>query len=156
MEKIIEIVKFKPSHHIMIDEMMAAIAREFEVNIFSETTDQIPLLPDKYWIALADNKVVATVGLSLKGHYAIIKRMMVSKEFRGQNIGLSTRLMQVVISYCSLHRISDIYLGTMQQFKAAQIFYQKHGFDIVLERQLPDDFLPNPIDSVFFKRCLAD
>jgi len=156
MEKLIEIVKFQPSHQIQIDEMMAIIALEFEDNIFSRTIEQTPLIPDKYWIALADNKVVATVGLSLKGHYAIIKRMMVQKEFRGQDIGISNDLMHTAINYCSLNGFTEIYLGTMQQFKAARSFYQRHGFDVVLENQLPGDFLPNPIDSVFFKKCLAE
>ncbi|NQZ22778.1 MAG: GNAT family N-acetyltransferase [Colwellia sp.] len=77
---------------------------------------------DSYWIALVDDNVVGTVGLSLKNDYAILKSMFLQKEFRGASIGLSNMLLKKALTHCKTTKISEIYLGTMVQFKAAQRF----------------------------------
>jgi hypothetical protein len=38
----------------------------------------------------------------------------------------------------------------MDQFKAAQKFYEKNGFIKITENQLPKNFIHNPIDRVFY------
>jgi hypothetical protein len=42
----------------------------------------------------------------------------------------------------------------MIQFKAAQSFYLKHGFIQILENELPDDFMKNLVDKVFFRLAI--
>ncbi|NQZ11343.1 MAG: GNAT family N-acetyltransferase [Algicola sp.] len=84
-----------------------------------------------------------------------ISAKLLQKAFRGKDIGLSNKLLQTAMTYCSAAQISTVYLGTMQQFKAAQSFYIKHGFQQILEHQLPSDFMLNSLDSVFLKKHIA-
>jgi N-acetylglutamate synthase-like GNAT family acetyltransferase len=150
--KIIKIVEYEKVHQVGIDEMMIKLSSEFERNIFSKNSLQTPLIPDIYWIALVDDNVIGTVGLSFKGDYAVLKKMFLKKTFRGEKIGVSNKLLKVAIAYCLDAKIFNIYLGTMIQFKAAQSFYKKNGFHQVLECELPNGFMLNPLDSVFFKK----
>jgi N-acetylglutamate synthase-like GNAT family acetyltransferase len=90
-------------------------------------------LPDKYWLALKENEVIGTVGLLfIQPQNAILKSMMVRKDFRGRMHGLSRLLLQKAMDCCLEKEIEEIYLGTMAQFKAAQKFYQKNGFKRIL------------------------
>lgn len=148
----INIVEYQKNHQTGINEMMINISSEFEIGIFSNETPQTPLIPDVYWVALIDGNIIGTVGLSLINDYAILKRMFIKKEFRGASIGLSNMLLKKAVSYCVSSKISEIYLGTMAQFIAAQRFYKKNGFDQILKNELPNDFMLNPLDSVFFRK----
>lgn len=148
----IEIVKYQKQHQTGIDELLRSISSEFENGIYTKETEQTPLVPDVYWVALINNDVIGTVGLSLVNNYAILKRMFLKKEFRGENIGLSAKLLKTALIYCADNKISELYLGTMSQFKAAQRFYIKHGFHQILANDLPSAFMLNPLDDVFFKK----
>lgn len=148
----IEIIKYQQKHQIGIDELLRSISLEFENGIYTKETEQTPLVPDVYWVALINNDVIGTVGLSLVNNYAILKRMFLKKEYRGKNIGLSTKLLTTALTYCCSNNISELYLGTMHQFKAGQRFYIKHGFERVVADDLPRDFMLNPLDNMFFKK----
>ena len=149
----IKIVEYQKEHQVGINEMMINISLEFEHDIVSKDPSHTLSIPDIYWIALYNDTVIGTVGLSLNSGYAILKRMMLQKKFRGKEIGLSNKLLEIAMSYCSTHQISDVYLGTMIQFKAAQRFYNKHGFHQIQDQALPSDFIVNPLDSLFLKKC---
>lgn len=150
----IQVIEYIKEHQMGINEMMVDISLEFEGEIFAKATSQTPLIPDVYWVALFNDIVIGTVGLSLRSNYAILKRMMLKKEFRGKGISVSDKLLQTAMRYCLTAQFSDVYLGTMSQFKAAQRFYIKNGFYQILEQELPSDFMLNPLDSVFFKKSL--
>lgn len=153
MVRMIKIVAYQKEHQVGINEMMIDISLEFEHDIFSKDPSTTLSIPDIYWIALYDDTVIGSVGLSLKSGYAILKSMMLQKKFRGKEIGLSNKLLEIALSYCSTHQISDVYLGTMIQFKAAQRFYKNNGFHQVQQQALPHDFIVNPLDSLFFQKC---
>jgi len=150
----IQIVRYRKEHQLGIDVMMSTISLEFKCNMLSQDCSQTPLIPDVYWTALVDDSVIATIGLLVKNDYAILKRMMLTKEFRGKDISLSNKLLEVALTYCSAANISDIYLGTMNQFKAAQKFYKKNGFHQILKNELPNGFMRNPLDRLFFKKSV--
>ena len=80
--------------------------------------------------------------------------MMLKKEYRGKSLGVSKSLLETAINWCKDNHIPKIYLGTMTQFKAAQLFYSNNGFVRISEEQLPKSFLNNPLDTVFFVREL--
>jgi N-acetylglutamate synthase-like GNAT family acetyltransferase len=147
----IRIVPYEEKYQVDIDKMLASIEGEFERPIRNPTKKKKSTLPDKYWLALKSNEVVGTVGLIfIQPRNAILKSMMVRKDFRGSAQGLSHLLLQKAMDYCVEKEIEIIYLGTMTQFKAAQKFYQKNGFKEILENELPENFLGNSLDSVFF------
>ena len=149
------ITPYQNIHQSGIDEMMQEIALEFDEEISSKPTRTTPLVPDAYWIALINEQVIGTIGIVMvKNEFAILKRMMLKKSFRGKAFGIAQQLLQTALDWCAQNNLNQIYLGTMNQFKAAQIFYEKNGFQRVSETALPNNFLTNPLDSVFYQRKL--
>lgn len=143
------------SHQHDIDDMMREIALEFKDSIFSKPSNQTPVIPENYWVALDKNQVIGTVGLiPVRDEYVVLKKMMLKKAYRGHKFGISKLLLETVINWCKAQQISRIYLGTMNQFKAAQVFYVRNGFHQIPSRYLPHDFLRNPLDDVFFIKDL--
>lgn len=151
----IRIISYLPKYQIEVTNMLAEITLEFEETIFLKSTTNRPAPPNPYWVALYKKEVVGTVGLlPISNHKAILKSMMVKKAFRGKELGLSNLLLHTAINWSQANSINQIYLGTMAQFKAAQSFYQKNGFQKISKDQLPDDFINNPLDSLYFYRSL--
>ena len=147
----VRIVEYCKEHQPAIDEMMRGISLEFSEQLSSNLPSYTPRPPDVYWVALHNEIVAGTVAVSAEGKYAVLKRMMVKKEFRGEALGVSKQLLQTAIDWCLTSNILPIYLGTMTQFKAAQAFYSKHGFEPISVQELPSDFVKNPVDSLFFR-----
>lgn len=59
-----------------------------------------------------------------------------------------------MIRYAIQQGCTTMLLGTMTQFVAAQKFYIKNGFKPLSKNELPEDFHPNPVDSLFYKKNL--
>jgi len=153
----IDIIPFQAIHQSDIDTLMKSIAKEFPENIFSiqsKTMKEVSLLPThKYWVAVTGDTVLGTIGLStLENNNIELKRMFLRKEFRGQ--GIAKVLLDRVVSEAMDNKVSRIFLGTMTQFKAAQMFYEKNGFIKIPWTFLPKDFPINPVDKVFYKKEL--
>jgi len=150
-----KIVAYKDVYQKGINKMMNEIALEFGAEIFPKPTNETPVVPDKYWVAIDNEKIVGTVGvLVVKNDFGVLKKMMLKREFRGKEFGISKKLLETVIKWCKKNSISKLYLGTMNQFKAAQSFYKKNGFKQISENELPHNFLSNPLDKVFFVQNL--
>ena len=146
----IEIVPYSENHKNGVDKMMEGIASEFPVSIFSKPA-AVVAVPDVYWVALDDKEVVGTVAvLSRDGKYAILKKMMLKSSHRGGDKGISKLLLDTAVAWCREKGLSRIYLGTMEQFRAAQRFYEKNGFREIMESELPANFISNPVDTVFY------
>tara|TARA_R110000796_G_scaffold185330_2_gene301995 strand:+ start:92809 stop:93285 length:477 start_codon:yes stop_codon:yes gene_type:complete len=151
----IEIVPYESKYQAGIDLMMQEIAEEFTEPIMGGQQSNSIVFPDKHWVATFDGQVVGTVGLMIIKHeYGILKKMMLKKEFRGSVHNVAKLLLQTAIDASENDQLECIYLGTMTQFRAAQSFYQKHGFQQIDEKELPADFLRNPIDTLFYKLSL--
>lgn len=152
----IKITDYDLSHQGGIDQMMVGIQAEFPVSITSPQSTRIyevyQLSDQKFWVALCEERVVGTIGLSLfSNHKAVLKRMMVDKNFRGKTFNTATLLLEKTLNWAKQKGFKEIYLGTMEQFKAAQQFYLKTGFIEINKKDLPSDYDPNPIDTLFFK-----
>ncbi|WP_421976832.1 GNAT family N-acetyltransferase [Roseivirga seohaensis] len=151
----IEIVPYESKCQSGIDVMMQGIAEEFTEPIMVGQQSKSVAFPDKYWVATYNGHVIGTIALMITKHeYGILKKMMLKKEFRGSVHNVAKLLLQTAIDESEKNELECIYLGTMTQFKAAQSFYQKHGFKRIHERELPADFLRNPIDTLFYKLSL--
>lgn len=149
----IQICPYQHQDQVGIDLMMAEIAAEFASPITGAGQPPPPKLPDPFWVASCGGQVVGTIGLiPIRKEFVILKSMMVKKAFRGQFLGISSRLMKTAITWCTENSIQDIYLGTMHQFISAQRFYKKNGFTEIAQQDLPSEFLINPLDKVFFQR----
>jgi N-acetylglutamate synthase-like GNAT family acetyltransferase len=153
-----EIVAFNPGHQIGISILDAAIQVEFADPVFTPGSKPVIELAQnpnaKYWVALVDGKVAGTVGIVILNDGAgAIKRLMLLDEYRGT--GISKAFMETVYQYATNKLINTLYLGTMGQFVVAQHFYRKQGFEEIGRTELPEDFKPNPVDSIFFKKKLV-
>lgn len=147
----IKILTYQEEHQPAIKKLLSVIDQEFEESIFSNPGKTNTKTPDLYWVATYNTQVVGTIGLIfLQKKEAVLKSIMVEKSFRGKKIGVSHLLLQTAINSCKKRAIEKVYLGTMIQFKAAQKFYLKHGFEEIQEKELPDAFPKNPIDKVFY------
>ena len=154
----VDIVPFEDHHQADIDLLMTMIAKEFKDTIFSsqsKTIKEVSLLPNnKYWVALRDDKVIGTIGLApLKNNSIALKRMFLNQGFRGK--GIAKTLLDTVLKWAADNGVENIYLGTMTQFKAAQIFYERNGFREIIQTALPNDFPANPVDKVFYSRTIT-
>lgn len=152
----IEIVPYQPTHHSGINAMMKEIPKEFREPIMVKQTNSTAPIPDNYWVALHNGQVVGTIALvNFKNEFGVLKRMMLKQEFRGAALGVSKLLLLTAIENAQKNGLGAIYLGTMTQFKAAQSFYQKHGFQQIGEEELPSDFPKYPIDKLFYKKKIV-
>lgn len=151
----IKIVPYEIVHQSGIDKLMNDIALEFEEQIFPKPITKKPVFPDKYWVAISNENIIGTVAiLVVDNDFGVLKNMMLKKEFRGLEFGISQMLLKTAIKWCEENDILKLFLGTMNQFKAAQSFYKKNGFKQISENDLPKNFVNNPLDKVFFMQNL--
>ena len=97
----IKIVPYENVYQNDIDTMMNEIASEFDTLIVAKPTHETPIVPDNYWVAIHNEKVIGTVGIMvIKNGGAILKKMMLKKSFRGKELGISKLLLETVMSWC--------------------------------------------------------
>jgi RimJ/RimL family protein N-acetyltransferase len=153
--KKITITEYNPEFQERIDRMMAGIQEEYAETIttsHSTIISQVYQLPNqKYWVALHGERIAGTIGMVLfPGNNAVVKRMMVDKEFRGTDFKTATLLLDTAFEWAKTHAVKAVYLGTMTQFRAAQRFYEKAGFKQISMNELPVDYPQNPMDTLFY------
>lgn len=151
----IRIVDYDPTMQPAINSMMDGIQTEFEIPISGPASahlDQYYRKPGyRFWVATRGNDLAGTIGVKLFGkEFAEIKRMMVDQRFRGPLYKTATKLMQTALQHAREQGCSKVYLGTMEQFEAAQRFYAKYGFEPVDPAFLPAEYVINPIDKLFY------
>jgi N-acetylglutamate synthase-like GNAT family acetyltransferase len=147
---------YNPSHQPGIDDMMAGIATEFQKGIFSPAAvkiSEVYTLPGHYyWTALYGEKVVGTTGLIfISENNAVLKRMMVDKNFRGPEMSTAKKLLNAGIAQARKLGTDRIFLGTMEQFKAAQRLYSREGFTQIPLDTIPVDMSINPLDTLYYR-----
>lgn len=123
------------------------LSKQADLNAISEFYQK-----DKgnFWVAIEDNNVIATIGLiALNEEIGVIRKMFVNKKYRGS--GLSSNLMNKLINHARENGLHEIYLGTIDIYKAAQKFYTKHGFQKIEKKELPEVFPLMSVDNVFFR-----
>jgi ribosomal protein S18 acetylase RimI-like enzyme len=136
--------------------MLGAIVPEYPEPFFHlpiQKLEELYLLPGRhYWLALSEETVMGSVGIVVINDYAVLKSLFVTKEFRGKEKGVANSLMETATAKAKEEGCRKIYLGTMEQFKAARRFYEKQGYEEVTGQELPDDYPHNVLDKVFFKK----
>lgn len=145
---------FKEEHQDGIDKMMKAISNEFQAPISNGFKSVVPVY-DRHWIAQNGKEIIGTVSvLKCDKNSAVLKNMFVKSEYRGRDHGTAYLLLKEVFEWSNAENLSQIYLGTMTQFKAAHKFYEKHGFEQINPDSLPQCFNRNPVDDVFYRKVL--
>lgn len=144
--------------HQAIDVILPIQTVEFGVAV---TLEQQPDLLDiesfylapggGFWGAFHQGKLIGTIALVSIGHQAgAIRKMFVRKEYRGKELSVAQRLLDTLLVYCKDHGITDLYLGTVDAFRAAHRFYERNGFHRIVQGDLPDYFPRMIPDTIFY------
>ncbi|HYE56787.1 MAG TPA: GNAT family N-acetyltransferase [Chitinophagaceae bacterium] len=146
----------------VIDLILSIQAAEFDVHVTLDAQSELKNIPaffqtgsGNFWIALAEGKVVGTIGLLDIGHNAVaLRKMFVHADYRGQPHRAGQQLLDQAFRWAETKDINKIYLGTLDKFKAAHKFYEKSGFRLIAERELPSYFPIMHVDTIFYERDL--
>jgi N-acetylglutamate synthase-like GNAT family acetyltransferase len=105
----------------------------------------------EFWVAADDIDVVGCVGLvDLGNHEAALRKMFVRADHRGGERGVAQQLLVMLLSHARRRGITKVYLGTTEKFRAAHRFYEKNGFALVPEGNLPPHFPRMALDTRFY------
>jgi GNAT superfamily N-acetyltransferase len=105
-----------------------------------------------FWVATCDHQVVGTIGLlDIGNRQGALRKMFVHKNFRGKERGVGQKLLNTLFNWCRQKQFSEIFLGTTEQFVAAQRFYEKNGFREILKASLPKTFPVMTVDVKFYR-----
>jgi hypothetical protein len=77
--------------------------------------------------------------------------MFVKEHFRGSMKGIARRLLRVLLDWCKLHDVHEMYLGTTTKFLAAHRFYEKNCFSEIKQSELPASFPVMTVDTKFYQ-----
>jgi len=156
----IEIKTLNNSHCEQIVDIIIPIQQiEFNVAVTLEAQPDLLDIETYYhktggnfWGAFYDGRLVGTIGfIAFDGHGAALRKMFVRSEFRGKEMGIAQLLLDTLLAHCKQNRIDDIYLGTVEQLKAAHRFYERNGFTRIEKEDLPVNFPLMSSDTMFYE-----
>ncbi|GAB4358740.1 MAG: GNAT family N-acetyltransferase [Kiloniellaceae bacterium] len=160
----VNIVPFAADHTTGVRDLIVPIQREeFDIDI---TYEDQPDLQDvdgfyrkgcgEFWVALDGDAVVGSVALiDIGAGQAALRKMFVKASHRGGGPGVARSLLEQLLRHAREQGLRDIYLGTTSKFLAAHRFYEKAGFDLVDEADLPESFPRMKVDTRFYRLRLA-
>lgn len=92
--------------------------------------------------------------IDIANHQGVLRKMFVHPDYRGNSLGVGRRLLDTLLTWAAEHSLRQVYLGTVEPFKAAHRFYEKHGFIQILPADLPATFVLMPRDTRFYRYTL--
>ena len=159
-----EIVPFETRFQDAVLDLIVGIQRgEFGIDITAERQPDLQAIPAYYqagagnfWVATIDRRVVGTISLLDIGcSQGALRKMFVSRDYRGSQLGTAKRLLGALLDWAREHDTRELFLGTTSAFLAAHRFYEKNGFTLLAKDALPAAFPLMEVDSRFYRRVLA-
>ena len=162
--KRITVVPFSDTHQSgVVDVILPIQQAEFGIPI---TLAQQPDLSDipgfyqqktgNFWVALDKADVIGTIALVDIGNgQGALRKMFVKPPYRGRESGVAQALLRALMDWCRAHRLTVLYLGTTDKFKAAHRFYEKNGFTEISRENLPGSFPVMAVDTKFYTCSLT-
>jgi N-acetylglutamate synthase-like GNAT family acetyltransferase len=156
----VQIIPYEDRHLAGIRDLIVPIQRnEFGFSITYEDQKDLHDIPGFYqrgggefWVALAGPEVVGSIGLVDIGNaQGALRKMFVKEPYRGAPHRVAGRLLGRLREHAAQHGIGEIFLGTTEKFRAAHRFYEKFGFTLIGERELPDRFPRMNVDTRFYR-----
>jgi beta-phosphoglucomutase-like phosphatase (HAD superfamily)/N-acetylglutamate synthase-like GNAT family acetyltransferase len=109
-----------------------------------------------YWIALDHERVIGTMGFFDLGQSLLqLRDVFVHEDYRGEQKGVSKKLLNTLLTWAKERKIQTIYLGTTALFLAAHRFYEKNGFIEIAKNRLPPQMSCHPADTKFYRYDLV-
>ncbi len=106
-----------------------------------------------FWVATTQEQVVGSIALLDIGHQQVaLRKMFVAQAFRGSDIGVAKQLLAESHQWARQQGITDIYLGTINVYRAAMRFYEKNGYRKLNKIDLPAAFPLIAVDNVFYHK----
>jgi GNAT superfamily N-acetyltransferase len=103
-----------------------------------------------------NGELIGTIALIDAGEgIAILRKMFVRKDWRGRPERVAQQLLNHLTLWAKQHDFRKIYLGTVDVLAAAQRFYEKNGFSVFPEDQLPPHIVKMPDDNTYYAMELA-
>lgn len=104
-----------------------------------------------FWGAIDDGQIIGTIALINTGYNAgAIRKMFVQKAYRGKDLAVAQQLFDTLVGFCYQKKITELFLGTVEQLKAACRFYERNGFKKIKSEDLPKYFPKMKPDNVFY------
>ena len=165
MSKGLDIRPFQAGDANGIHDVIVPIqTREFGVPITFEDQPDLTVIAGFYqhgagdfWVAESDGQIIGTISLlDIGDGAAALRKMFVHADWRGREHGTAQRLLDTLMDHARGTSLATIYLGTTALFIAAHRFYEKNGFELIDESQLPSSFPKLAVDTRFYKFDLRD
>jgi N-acetylglutamate synthase-like GNAT family acetyltransferase len=142
----------------VLDVILPIQQREFGIPITAADQPDLMNIPQFYqagaggfWVARSNGEVVGTVGLKDIGARQIaLRKMFVAGPFRGRELGVAGKLLDVLMAHARAKDVAEIFLGTTDKFLAAHRFYEKRSFRELPKAALPAAFPVMAVDSKFY------
>jgi N-acetylglutamate synthase-like GNAT family acetyltransferase len=162
----IQIVPYQQQYDDAIAALIVSI-QQHEFNIKITLADQ-PDLQDidnfyrkesgNFWCALSpQGELIGTIALiDIGNSMGAIRKMFVKHEWRGKEKNVARALLNTLEFWASQHFITKLYLGTVEQLKAAQRFYEREGFTRIDVQNLPKEFPRMSVDTIFYKKTISE
>lgn len=154
-----QIIPFENRYQQAVCSMMDRIQEEFEIPFRNPNGKQISDIADDetlFWVAVNGEHVLGTIGLSrIDNSRAFLRHLFVAMEARGEQ-GVAQALLDTALNKAEDLGYESLYLGTMDQFKAAQRFYDKNGFVRIPRETLPEQMPVSPMDTIFYRWVITE
>ena len=158
-----EVLGFIPPFSQGVRDLIVPIQQdEFGIDITYDDQPDLKDIPGFYqngvgnfWVAVDGGQVVGSIGLKdIGNNQGALRKMFVAPSHRGADSktggGVAAELLSTLLGHARMVGLSDIFLGTTAQFKAAHRFYEKHGFDLIEVFDLPEAFPRMAVDTRFY------
>ena len=110
-----------------------------------------------FWVAKVGDQLIGTIALlDIGNDQTALRKMFVHKNYRGKEVGIGQKLLDILIDWARSKSITEIYLGTTEKFVRAQRFYEKNGFIQVQKEELPKSFPVMDVDVKFYKYSIGN
>lgn len=155
---------YRPEWNLQVITLILKIQREeFGVPITLEQQPDLNSISEFYqkgtgnfWVALYQEKVIGTIALIDIGNGQVaLRKMFVDSNYRGGEFRTGQLLLDAAIHWMKIKGCTDVFLGTLDIFKAAQRFYRKNGFEEIAKSNLPPTFPAMKLDNTFFKKSIG-
>jgi N-acetylglutamate synthase-like GNAT family acetyltransferase len=156
----IEILPYSEEHHSgVVDVILPIQQSEFEIPITLDGQPDLLDIPGSYqlgkgnfWVALHKSEVIGTIALiDIGKNQGALRKMFVKPAYRGSTSGVAYRLLQILLEWCQLNMVHEVFLGTTPKFLAAHRFYEKNTFTEIEKCELPSSFPVMSVDTKFYK-----
>jgi N-acetylglutamate synthase-like GNAT family acetyltransferase len=157
----LRVAVYADEHQSSVVELILHIQRnEFGVPITLEQQPDLTSIPGFYqkgngnfWVALHNGTVIGTIALIDIGQAQLaLRKMFVHEAFRGKPHQVGQLLLDTALRWMKEKRCTHVFLGTIDRFEAARKFYRKNGFEEITKSNLPPNFPPMALDTLFFKK----